>query len=176
MKITGNFKEWAVTQSLLAKILELSIPRINQLIDEEIVVRDENSKSGAVLLIDSLKNYYGSKRSNEDNGGTVNFWKERALNEKAKREINQIKLRKMTGELYTAATVENAFADVLTILRGNLLALPAKFALQLENKSRAEIHAVLTEEINFLLNNVADFDLSTLAESEIENEDETETD
>ena len=38
MKVSGNVKEITVTQSALARALNLSPPRIHQLIEEEIVV------------------------------------------------------------------------------------------------------------------------------------------
>lgn len=146
MRITGDFKDWTVTQSLLAKILGVSVPRINQLIDEEIVMRDEQSINGAVLLIPSIRNYYMSKKSSSG-GDDVAFWKEKGLHERAKRKTSELKLRKMEGELYEAETVEAVFFELLTTLKTHLLAMPAKFATILEGKTREEINEILTHEI-----------------------------
>lgn len=156
MKLKGNYKDWAVTQSQLGKILEVSQPRINQLIDEEIVIRDESSQSGAVLLIDSLRNYYLSKNAVKDNeGGSVNFWKEKGLHERAKRQMAELKLRERKGELYEAATVEAVMMEQLVNFRNKLLGIPAKFATRLEGKSRAEINDALTEEIENCLDELS---------------------
>ena len=156
MKIHGNYKEWAVTQTQLGAILEVSQQRVNQLIDEDVVLRDETSKSGAVLLIDSLKNYYLSKHAVTDSaGGSVNFWKEKALHERAKREMTELKLSERRGELYEAATVESVMIEQLTNFRNKLLGLPAKFATRLEGKRRDEIYDTLTVEIENCLDELS---------------------
>lgn len=148
MKINGNYKQWSVSQTQLGKILEVSQARINQLIDEEIVLRDESSKGGAVLLIDSLKNYYLSKNAaTDDNGNSVNFWKEKGLHERAKRKMAELKLRERKGELYEAETVENVLFEITTNFRNKLLGLPSKFSAQLEGKPKEKINVILTEEI-----------------------------
>lgn len=157
MKLNGNYKEWAVSQSLMGKILEVSQPRVNQLIDEDIVLRDELSKSGAVLLIESLKNYYQSKQAISDEGGkSVSFWKEKALHERAKRELAELKLQERKGELYEAETVEQVMVEQLTNFRTKLLGLPAKFATRLEGKTREEIYDTLTAEIENCLSELAE--------------------
>lgn len=148
MKLNGNYKEWSVSQSLLGKILEVSQPRINQLIEEEIVLRDESSTSGAVLLIDSLKNYYLSKQSaNDEGGGSINFWREKGLHERAKRELAELKLRERRGELYESATVEKVIIEMLTEFRTKLLGIPAKLSARLEGKKRGEIYDAINFEI-----------------------------
>lgn len=144
MKLVGNISDVVCTQSQLAKALTLSQPRINQLIDEGVVVRDESSKNGAVMMLDSLRNYYLSKNATGDN---VNFWKEKGLHEKAKRELAEVKLSKTRGELYESTTVESVLSELLTNFRSKLLGLPAKFATQLEGKNRAEIYAALTSAV-----------------------------
>lgn len=152
MKFVGNISDATCTQAQLARALSLSQPRINQLIDEGVVVRDEASKNGSVMMLDSLRNYYLSKNATGDN---VNFWKEKGLHEKAKRELAEVKLAKTRGELYEAATVEAVMSELLTNFRSKLLGLPAKFAAQLESKSRGEIYSVLTTAIEENLSELA---------------------
>ena len=145
-KITGNFKSWTVTQTNFAQIIGVSVPRVNQLIEEGIVHRNPADKSGGVLLVQSLKDFVSarsSKSSSDDNdNGDAVFWKERGLHERAKRKTAELKLRKAEGEVYDALTVENAFTTILGVLRGHLLGLPSKFATQLEGKSRDEIFGI----------------------------------
>ena len=164
-KITGNFKSWTVTQTNFAQIIGVSVPRVNQLIEEGIVHRNPADKSGGVLLVQSLKDFVSarsSKSSSDDNdNGDAVFWKERGLHERAKRKTAELKLRKAEGEVYDALTVENAFTTILGVLRGHLLGLPSKFATQLEGKTRDEIFDVLSKEIESKL-----FELSEAYESE----------
>ena len=144
MKVSGNIKEMTVSQTQLGKAIGVSTPRINQLIDEGVVVRDELSTNGQVMLFDSLQNYFLSKNTTGDG---VSFWKERSLHEKAKRELAELKLSKSRGEVYDAATVEGVLSELLTNFRNKLLGLPAKYARQLEGKNRAEIYSELTTAI-----------------------------
>ena len=169
MRLTGNYNDWVVTQTQLGQILEVSQPRINQLIDEEIVMRDESSKSGAVFLIDSMKNYYLSKNAAVDGGGNVNFWKERGLHERAKRELAELKLKQRRGELYEAETVERVMIEHLTNFRNKLLGLPAKMAAVLEGKTRGEIYELINLEIEAALE-----ELSNNYKGADFNEDETD--
>lgn len=156
MKLDKNCKEWTVSQSHLARILEVSHQRVNQLIEEEVVVRDESSKSGGVFLIESLRNYYLSKNTVKDNeSGSVNFWKEKGLHERAKRQMAELKLRVRKGELYEASIVEAVMTEQLVNFRNKLLGIPAKFATRLEGKSRAEINDALTEEIENCLDELS---------------------
>lgn len=172
MKLNGNYKEWSVTQTQLGKILEVSQPRINQLIDEEIVQRDESSKSGMVLLIDSLKNYYLSKAAAVDGGGTVNFWKEKGLHERAKRQLAELKLRQREGELYEAEIVEAVMIEHLTNFRNKLLGIPAKMAIRLEGKTRSEIYDGLTQELEECLTDLSQGYKNATFEAEVVDADE----
>lgn len=163
MKILGNFKEWTVTQTKLAEILGVSVQRVNQLIEEEVVIRAEMDNVGAVLLIDSLRNYYLSRKVTGDG---ANYWKEKALREQINRKRDALKLQQEDGSVYTAVAVEAAFIEMLTVLRTNLLGLPSKFAVQLENKSRAEIYEIITEEIESNLAELSNYDPAATGEVE----------
>lgn len=145
--IDGEIQSMTCMQTQLARALNLSKQRINQLIDEGIVVRDETSFTGQVMFFESLQNFFLSRSVKLGGEISVNFWKERGLHEKAKRELAEIKLAQARGELYDATTVESVLSELLTNFRSKLLGLPAKFATQLEGKSRDEINSMLTAEI-----------------------------
>jgi len=152
MRIVGAISEATCSQSQLARALSLTQPRINQLIDEGIVIRDESSKVGEVMLLESLQNYLLSKNATGDN---VNFWREKGLHEKAKRELAEVKLAKTRGELYEASAVESVLSEILTNFRSKLLGLPAKYAAQLEGKSRAKIYQLLNSAVEENLSELA---------------------
>lgn len=132
------------TQTQLAKAIGVSQARVNQLIDEGVVIRDEFATNGQVMLYESLQNYFLSKNVS---GDSVNFWKEKGLHERAKRELAELKVDKAKGEVYDAATVEGVLTELLTNFRSKLLGLPAKYSTQIEGKSRAEIYDLLTAAI-----------------------------
>ena len=145
--IDGEIQSMTCMQTQLARALNLSKQRINQLIDEGIVVRDETSFTGQVMFFESLQNFFLSRSVKLGGEISVNFWKERGLHEKAKRELAEVKLAKTRGQLYDATTVESVLSELLTNFRSKLLGLPAKLATQLEGKSRDEINSMLTAEI-----------------------------
>ena len=134
----------------MGRILNLTPGRISQLVDEKIVTLNEADKNG-VCLVESLQNYWQSKQSREDGKGKVNFWEERGLHERAKRKTAELKLKKMKGELYDAATVEGVIIEHLTNFRNKLLGVPSKMSKQLEGKSVAQIFDILTLEIEEVL-------------------------
>ena len=143
-KIKSNLNEITCSQKALAEALGLSAMRVNQLIDEDIVVVDESDKNHGVFVFDSLKNYFLSKNVA---GSGVDFWKERGLHERAKRQLAELKVKQTEGELYLASEVEQTFLELVMMFRNNLLGLPSKFAPILEGKSREEISTLLTQEI-----------------------------
>ena len=171
-RLAGKLSDVSVSQAQLAEALNLSRPRINQLIDEGIVLRDEESKTGAVVMLDSLRNYYLSKNVS---GGGVDFWKEKGAHERAKRMLTELKLREREGELYEAETVEAVMSEHLTNFRTKLLGIPSKFATQLEGKTRAEIYDLLTLEIENALDelskNYKSADFKADADDDIDDEE-----
>lgn len=152
MEIAGELSEATTTQAKLARYLELSKARITQLVDEKVVVRDESDVKGKVLAFDSVRNYYLSQQS-ADSG--VNFWKEKGLHERAKRELAELKLQERRGELYEASTVEMVMLEHLTNFRTKLLGLPSKIAASLPADIRGEVYDNLTREIENCLDELS---------------------
>lgn len=173
MEIVGELSQATTTQAKLARYLELSKPRINQLIEEKIVVRDESDAKGKVLAFDSVRNYYLSQKS--DNDGSVNFWKEKGLHERAKRQLSELKLQLQRGELYEASVVESVMIEHLTNFRTKLLGLPAKIAASIPADIRGEVYDNLTREIENCLDelsrNYEGANLKSDVEIEIEDEE-----
>ena len=153
MRIQGEIKQATCTQTQLGRALGVSKQRVGQLIEEKIVVRDESSTNGQVILFESLQNYFLSKNASGDG---VNFWKEKGLHEKAKRELTELKLAKSRGELYEASTVENVMTEQLANFRTKLLGLPSKYSRQIEGKKRGEIYDILTAAIEECLTELAE--------------------
>jgi len=155
MKVT-QIKNLTVSQSDLGKALNLTDRRIRQLVEEKIFPRDDTDPQGGVFLFESLRNYW--LRQVEKNGD--DYFKVKAQHEEVKKQLSEVKLRQLEGDLYLAVDVESALAEVLTTLRTNLLALPAKFSVQLEGKSPAEINSILTAEIEDKLLEISNFNLT----------------
>ena len=168
MKISKDVIKITTTQSEMARVLGLTQPRVHQLVQDGIIEKDE---TGAVLLVDSLKNFYKSKQGETgDLGDETDYWTEKALHEKAKRELAEIKLAKIQNNIYDAKTVEMVMIEMFTTLRTQLLGLPNKLAPQLEGKSKEEIYEFITREIEDKLSELSEYSPDLFTDEEIENE------
>ena len=140
--------------------------------EEKIVVRDETDAKGKILAFDSIRNYYLSQQSS-DSG--VNFWKEKGLHERAKRELAELKLKIQRGELYEASVVESVMIEHLTSFRTKLLGLPAKIAASLPTEIRGEVYDNLTRELENCLEELSkNYESADLKTSVDMNEEEEE--
>lgn len=152
MKVS-NIKGLTCSQKELAIALGLTPSRISALIKEGIVIRDEDDASGGVKIVESLLNYQAKRGDNQQ---SIDYWNEKALHEKAKREITEIKLKKLDNELYDASMVEQFIAENYVKFRTQLLNIPAKLSMKLEGESKERIMEIMTEELEEKLNELSE--------------------
>jgi len=166
-----NVKDVTVTQRQLATAFGVVPARVNHLINDGIVVRDENNAGGAVYLFESVKRYYSGKK-NESAGieAELDLTKEKAKHEKTKREIAELRLAKMERRVYDAKTVELVLTEMLSNLRTQLLGLPSKLAPQLEGQDKGAIYDTMTREIEEKLSELSEYKPELFTEEEIEDE------
>lgn len=135
----------------LAELLMITTRRVNQLVSEEVISREAE---GDFILPTAVAAYYENKYSNVEE---TDFMAEKALHEKAKRQLAELELRKRNGEVHEAADVEMVMTDMLTNLRSQLLGLPAKMAPQLANRDKDYIDNILTDEIHARLAELSEY-------------------
>lgn len=114
IEIRGNTGE-------LAKLLNITQRRVNQLAEEKIITRQPE---GDFVLPEAIAEFYSFKFQSDE---AIDFMAEKALHEKAKRELAELELQKRRNEVHDAADVELVMTDMLTNLRSQLLGLPAKW-------------------------------------------------
>ena len=144
IEIRGNTGE-------LAKLLNITQRRVNQLAEEKIITRQPE---GDFVLPEAIAEFYSFKFQSDE---AIDFMAEKALHEKAKRELAELELQKRRNEVHDAADVELVMTDMLTNLRSQLLGLPAKMAPQLANRDKAFIDQALTDEIHARLTELSDY-------------------
>lgn len=154
-KYNGDIAEISVTQTSFGKYIGYTQQKVSQMMADGEVIRDESDKAGRVMLADSLRDYYLSKKASGDN---VNYWKEKALREQVNRKLDELKLQAASNEVYEAAKIEDAFTTMLITLRNNLLGLPSKLSMLLENQSREYINEVMTREIETQLKELSEYE------------------
>lgn len=154
MKVACPVKEITVTQSGFAAAVGLTRQRITQLIELEIVVKDEKDKSGGVLLFQSLKNFFLNRKAKAED---ANLFKEKALHEKVKRQRAELKLAQEEGSLYEAGTVEAVMIEQLAGLRTHLLSLGMKLGAACEGKTKGEIADIINKEMEERLAELSEY-------------------
>lgn len=176
-KIT-DVDSMTVSVSVMANMFSLSERRIRQMAEEGIVVR---AAKGRYKLVESLKNYtlalkLSAEGANVDNpDGEIRIDEEKALHERIKRHISELKLQVMRGELHKAEDVERIMMDMLASFKTRMMNIPSKVAPALENRDTAYIKDRLMKEILEVLNELKDYNPKDFYSDEyVEGEDDGE--
>ena len=151
LKITRSINAVTTTQTQMARALKVSQQRVSQMAKDGTLPVDE---TGALLLVEGLRHYFGGRFADAEEGD-IDFDKERALHEKAKREI------------------EYVMTEMLSNLRTQLLGLPSKLAPLLEGKTKEEIYTSMTKEIEEKLSELSAYS-PDLFDEDVEEEDDDE--
>lgn len=165
MKVSGDIKKLTTTQRELGRAIGVTQQQISNLVKQGTVVRDDDDKSGGVLIFESVKRYYQG-RATAQGEEEIDINRERALHEAADRKIAELKLAKMESRAYDARTVEMVMTEQLSNLRTQLLGLPTKLAPILAGKTREEIYETLTGEIKDKLSELSEYSPALFAEEE----------
>ena len=150
-----------VAAAVLGEIFGLKDRRIRQLAEEGIVVR---AAKGRYKLAQSVKNYILALKLAMEGGNLklvddeIDLSEEKAIHERVKRRISELKLQTMKGELHKAGDVEIVMTDMLASFKTRVLNIPSKTAPALENRDAAYIKECLTGEVLEALNELKDYD------------------
>ena len=165
-----------VSAAVLGNIFGVTDRRIRQMAEEGIIVR---AAKGRYNLVDSLKNYILSLKlavdSNDSDNpdGGLNFEEEKALHERVKRHISEMKLQTMKGELHKADDVRHVMTDMLSSFKTRMMNIPAKVAPVLEDRDAGYIKERLTSEVTEALNELKDYNPADFYSDEyVEGEDD----
>ena len=165
-----------VSAAVLGNIFGVTDRRIRQMAEEGIIVR---AAKGRYNLVDSLKNYILSLKlavdSNDSDNpdGELNFEEEKALHERVKRHISEMKLQTMKGELHKADDVRHVMTDMLSSFKTRMMNIPAKVAPALEDRDAGYIKERLTSEVTEALNELKDYNPADFYSDEyVEGEDD----
>ncbi len=159
-KVT-NIDSITVSAAVLGEMFGVTDRRIRQMAEEGIVIR---ASKGRYKLVDSIKSYLLTlKLAAEGVGveladGEIDFDEEKALHERVKRHISELKLQIMKGEVHKAEDVETVMMDMLVAFKTKIMGIPSKAAPILENRDAAFIKDRLTKEVTEALNELKDYD------------------
>lgn len=146
------------TGERLAEILGFTgVRRVQQLTKDRVLIKDTNGKYN---IPDNVEKYFKFKLA-----GTANLELEKALHEKAKRELAEISLAKSRGEIHLASDVEMLLTGMLVNFRARMMALPQKLAPQIVGmETIAEIAGELDKAVTEALQELSDYNPAMFAE------------
>ena len=174
MKVSGRVKEITVTQRSLAAAIGITPARVNQLVKEGVVIRNEEDKGGGVYLYESVKNYWLTQKQTAGEDEEINLDQERAKHERTKREIAELKLAMMESRAYDARTVELVMTEMLSNLRTQLLGLPSKMAPILAGNQKEQIYELMTKEIEEKLSELSEYSPELFTSEEMVDDEDSE--
>lgn len=166
--VKRDISDLIVSTDVLADLLGYTRQRINQLAREGVL---EKQAPGRFLLKLNIKKYLDFVRTgqmtDEEEEAAKQYWEEKALHEKAKRQIAELKLAKLKNQLHDAADVEMVMTNMLTTFRNRILAIPQKVAPKIIGmKNLAEISEAINMELLEALTELSDYDPAMFAGGE----------
>lgn len=167
-----------VSAAVLGNIFGVTDRRVRQMAEEGIIVR---AAKGRYNLVESLKNYILSLKlaaegaTADSPDGEIDIDEEKALHERVKRHISELKYQTMKGELHKADDVERVMTDMLAAFKTRIMNIPSKVAPVLEDRDAGYIKDRLTTEVVEALNELKDYDPKEFYSDEyVEGEDDGE--
>lgn len=148
-----------VSSQILARVFDVKTSRIRQLTADGIVKKESR---GNYLLFESIKNYITllkvkqlSNKSVNEIPTDLNLNEEKARHEYIKRQISEIRLALIRGQVHKSEDVSAVMTDMFTKFKSKMTAMPTKLAKRLEGKNRVQIQQILDDEINQALTELA---------------------
>ena len=159
-KVT-DINSLTVSAAVLGNIFGVTDRRIRQMAEEGTLIR---AAKGRYNLVESVKNYILSLRlvidsnNSENPDKELNIDEEKALHERVKRHISELKLQTMKGELHKAEHVQKVMTDMLSKFKTRVMNIPSKAAPILEDRDAGYIKERLTLEVSEALNELKEYD------------------
>ena len=156
-----NLQETAV----IAKLFNLTERRVQQLAKEGIlpVASKRPYKFDLLPTIQAYIRYLSDRLASKDKGeeySTAEYDKLRAEAniKQSKDKIAEMQLKELEGKMHRSEDVEAVMEDLVYTIRGMILALPGRLAMDVtQAASAAEASAIIREECNKILNELAGY-------------------
>lgn len=158
-----DFEELLVSSKVLEALFGVKSRTIRDMADKGIIKRDSHGKylfwNSAKSYITALKVANAGKGSSntEDAEEEIDLDVEKAQHERLKKQITEIKLQLIKGQVHKAEDVEVVMTDMFEKFKSKMTAMPSKLARKLEGKNRTEIQRVLKKEIDNALVELASY-------------------
>ncbi|MGC0371850.1 MAG: hypothetical protein DGJ47_000551 [Rickettsiaceae bacterium] len=137
---------------VIAKLLNLSVRRVQQLAKDDIIPKSDKGKYD---LVASVRGYikYLYERAYGQNKETIDSHAEKARLLKAQAEKAELELKIMQDKYMALAEIEFLWSGMLLSFRGKILSLPTKIVHKIAGAGGdlAKIERMLTDELHDVL-------------------------
>jgi phage terminase Nu1 subunit (DNA packaging protein) len=127
----------------IARLLDLSTRRVQQLSKEGVIPRAER---GRYEISASVRGYIAYLKERSINPGVVSFDEVRARKTAAEAEMAEIDLKEKKGLLIPTEEVARSWAEIIGACRSKLLSMPAKIAPVVAVEEKPAICKQIVEE------------------------------
>ncbi|WNF36420.1 hypothetical protein RJD24_18660 [Bacillaceae bacterium IKA-2] len=149
-------KKFIVTTKEISEILSLSTRRIQQLANENALIKASHGKFDLPASITAYTSYLIDREKPDTE---IDKYEEEALWVRARRQKTELELKIMMGELHRSEDVKRVMNDMLGSFRAKLLSLPTKTAPQILGKTEiSTIKEKLKEEVFEMMDELSDYD------------------
>lgn len=150
--------------AVIAKIFGVTTRRIEQLKTEGIIKGSgKPTKYDLLPTIQAYIKFLSDKAHGREKKETVEELEKEKLEsevtiKKSKAEIAKLELKEIQGKMHRAEDVEAIFTDHVLFLRGLLLAMPNKLAVDLAGEhTAAEQAETVKREVHYVLNQLSEY-------------------
>lgn len=149
-----------VSGSMMAKVLNVTDRRIRQYAEEGLI---DKAARGKYAFISSVQKYIAFIKTNKDIEGSIqskelNYDVEHAMHEKVKREIAEINLAKIKGEVHEAEDVKHVMEHMLSNFKARLMNIPSKLApILLARDNISVIQSMIEKEVIEVLEELSEY-------------------
>lgn len=160
-----DIDQLVVSAGVLGKILGISDRRVRGLAEEGVIMR---VSSGRYKLAESVHSYILNLKVAQNAkdqmayDGSLDLDEERAIHERVKRQIAELKYSVMRGELHKAEDVEDVMNAILSNFKARLEGMPAKLVPKLykRGEDKSYILNVLQEAVSDALKELSEYNPS----------------
>ena len=155
-----------VDTKVIATLFNLTARRIQQLTQDGVLKTEQVGKQRRYDLLDTVRRYIaylqekcnskgGSKDDSENESRKI---KADADLKATKAAIAEMELQELTGEMHRSEDVEAMTTDLVYTIRGMLLALPGRLAIDLATIDKpAEISERIKQEVHTILQELSNY-------------------
>lgn len=162
VKNLEDMQEILVTSKVLEELFGVGARMVRKLENQGIINKNSHGK---YLLIESVKNYILTLKlsrskaalQSETDGEILDYDSEHAKHEFLKRQITEIKLQLIRGQVHKAEDVEAVMMNMFENFKSKINGMPPKLARELEGKDRFEIQKKLKAETDAALMELSEY-------------------